>query len=217
MKICCISDTHGKHNKLDMSKYPADVLIHAGDWTAGRDIGLQETKDFLEWFSKQPYNHKICIAGNHEIQVEAAADRITIPKDVIYLENSECTIDNIKFYGSPYSNEFCGWAFMEEEVNLSKIWAKIPEDTNVLITHGPAYDCHDTVARPYGRDPHVGSTSLTKRKQMLTELRIHVCGHIHESSGVSGTNPININAAVLNEHYKMVNEPKVVEIPSRVY
>ena len=47
------------------------------------------------------------------------------------------------FYGSPYSVEFCGWAFMEECENLAKIWEKIPTNTDILITHGPPFDILD--------------------------------------------------------------------------
>lgn len=212
MKIIAISDTHGQHQHLDLAKYEADVLIHAGDWTRGHDVGLLETEEFMKWFSEQPFKHKICIAGNHEVSVEDYKNSIPVPNNVHYLYNSEVVIEGIKFYGSPYSNEFCGWAFMENEVGLSKVWAQIPEDTNVLITHGPAYACHDLVNNAYGRDPHVGSQSLTKRKEMLTELLVHVCGHIHEASGISGIKPININAAVLNDKYVLTNEPKVVTI-----
>ena len=71
MTLCCISDTHGKHDELDLTKYPANVLVHAGYWTGGRDRGFAETEGFLHWFAVQPFEHKILIAGNHEIQVEA--------------------------------------------------------------------------------------------------------------------------------------------------
>ena len=44
-----------------------------------------------------------------------------------------------KIYGSPYTPEFCGWAFMEEREDLKLIWEKIPTDTDILITHGPPF------------------------------------------------------------------------------
>jgi len=214
MKLCCISDTHGKHKQLDLSQYPADVLVHAGDWTGGKDLGLSETVDFLEWLDKQPYKHKVFIAGNHEREIEADTENFKrvlalVAPSVIYLQDSEAIIDGIKFYGSPYSNEFFDWAFMEEEVALSKIWAKIPEDTNVLITHGPSYGYGDIVKRAYGRDPHVGSQSLTNRKKLLPKLKYHISGHIHEAYGITGN---NICASVLNEKYQLVNEPIQIKV-----
>jgi hypothetical protein len=42
-----------------------------------------------------------------------------------------------KFYGSPYTPAFCEWAFQLNETDAIEKWKKIPEDTEILITHGP--------------------------------------------------------------------------------
>ena len=217
MLLTCISDTHGQHRQLAMSKYPADTLVFAGDWTRGKDLGLSETADFLQWFSEQPYKHLVCIAGNHEIQVEANTESLSelllMYPNITYLNNSEVTLDGIKFWGSPYSNEFCNWAFMDNDLALAKIWNEIPDDTDVLITHGPAYGSGDLVKRAYGRDPHVGSKSLTKRKQELAgTLKAHISGHIHEGYSINGANPINVCASILDERYQLVNKPITITI-----
>ena len=153
LSICCVSDTHGKHSQLTLSKYPADVLVHAGDWTGGKDIALTETIAFLDWFSEQPFEHKLFIAGNHERTVEANPqdfqDLLKHYPTIEYIHHKAVTISGINFYGSNYSNEFCDWAFMEEEPELSKVWDLIPNDTDVLVTHGPAYGCHDQVKHAY--------------------------------------------------------------------
>jgi len=220
MQLTCISDTHGRHDQLTLE--PGDVLLFAGDWTGGSDIDFKETHDFLKWLSAQPFNHKIFIAGNHELQVEANPEQfreilLSYP-DVIYLENSGVTIDGINFWGSPYSNEFFNWAFMEDEWDLAAIWSKIPDNTNVLITHGPAYGSHDLVKRSYGQDPHVGSKTLTERKKALKgTLKAHIVGHIHEGAGMSEFqystgSYYNINVSVLNEKYQLVNKPIILEI-----
>ena len=213
MRICCISDTHGKHKKLVLSNYTADVLIHAGDFTKGKDLGLSETVEFLKWFSMQPFEHKLFIAGNHELQVEADSDYfeelLTMFPTITYIHHKEVVIDGVKFYGSNYANKFYDWAFMDEEMGLSKLWAKIPEDTNVLVTHGPSYGYCDLVTNDASRDPHVGSQSLTRRKQLLTELNWHISGHIHEAYGVVGK---NLCVSVLNEDYRLVNRPIIIEI-----
>lgn len=41
-----------------------------------------------------------------------------------------------KIYGSPFSVEFYGWAFMKEIPDLKPIWENIPTETDILITHG---------------------------------------------------------------------------------
>lgn len=218
LTICAISDTHGKHLLLDLTSYKADVLVYAGDWTAGHDIAFSETSEFLSWLEEQPFAHKILIAGNHEVTIERYhthfEEMLQDYPSITYLNNSSTTINGINFFGSPYSNNFYNWAFMEEEPALKKIWAKIPKDTNVLITHGPAYGQMDKVKHPNGRDPNVGSKSLTKiKKSLVGTLKLHISGHIHEASGVEVQDSIiNICASVLDEKYKLVNKPKLVTI-----
>ena len=217
MLICSISDTHGKHQQLDLMKFPADVIVHAGDWTKGSDLGLSETLDFFNWFGKQPFKYKICIAGNHERQIEASTgiEELAASFGVTYLEDNYIIIEDVKFYGSPYSNEFCNWAFMEEEFELQDIWGKIHEDTNVLITHGPAYKCNDKVKNSYGSTPNVGSTTLRSKKLAIQDsLKLHISGHIHEAYGIDKSNPnfTSICPAVLNERYQLVNAPIIMEI-----
>ena len=102
---------------------------------------------------------------------------------------------------------------MEHEPKLKDVWAKIPTDTDVLITHGPAYGTHDLVKNSASRDPHVGSKELAIRKKELPNLKVHISGHIHESAGIStDNNIINICASVLNEHYKITNDPIVIDV-----
>lgn len=215
MTICCISDTHNQHNVLDLSDYPADVLVHAGDFTnSGKDV---EIINFLEWFNDQPYEYKVLIAGNHDLSLESNpewfAHLLNRYPNIIYLKDTYTTIHGKKFYGSPYSNEFFNWAFMEEEPQLQKIWSKIPDDTNVLITHGPAYGIHDLVLRPSGRDPHVGSKTLLERRKQLPNLQAHITGHIHEAYGASTTDDIqNACPCIVDFHYKPINEPIILEI-----
>jgi len=63
MQAIIISDTHGLHKELKLSN--GNILIYAGDIT---DYGSKaEVIDFLEWFSKLDYEHKIFIGGNHNI------------------------------------------------------------------------------------------------------------------------------------------------------
>ena len=62
MKLVCISDTHGRHEKL---KVPAgDILIHAGDICSRGQAN--EVEAFNQWLGKLPHPHKIVIAGNHD-------------------------------------------------------------------------------------------------------------------------------------------------------
>lgn len=217
MKICCISDTHGIHHAIDLKPYRANILVHAGDWTKGRDNNFVETYDFLDWFSEQPYKHKLLIAGNHEVTVEnnqkEFEEILEAYPEITYLNNSSVTIEGINFFGSPYSNEFCGWAFMGNDSELSKIWNGIPEDTNILVTHGPAYGVNDLVSNAFGRDPHVGSKSLSIRKAELPNLKAHISGHIHEAYNQQViADVLHICPSILNERYQHVNSPIIIKV-----
>jgi len=218
MKILALSDTHGKHAHIPKEwMVPADVLVHAGDVSnVGRTV---EIIDFLDWFSSQPHKHKIFIAGNHDWGFQENHDVITrIVRDygnIIYLQDSEVVIDGVKFYGSPWQPDFFNWAFnLPRGEKLQAKWDMIPEDTDVLITHGPPRNILDFVARGSGYGENVGcadleDTVLTK----LPILKLNIFGHIHYSAGaLVKQNKLFVNAAVLNEQYAIANKPVILDI-----
>ena len=145
MKITFISDTHGKHAELTDKLPGGDVLIHSGDFMRGGH-DENEAMDFFDWFEHdvQGYDHKIFIAGNHDRLFENEPEQAIRLKDAyapsaIYLQDSSVKINGIKFYGSPHTPAFNNWAFNVERDSdeIEEIWNKIPNDTDVLITHGP--------------------------------------------------------------------------------
>ena len=217
LKCVVISDTHMKHNEINFDDYiDCNTLIHAGDFcNKGTEM---EVIHFLEWLEGLDFNNKILIAGNHDIYLERFPDDFellieNIAPSVTYLMNASTIIDGIKFYGSPYSNEFCGWAFMEYDHDLQTIWNAIDLDTDVLISHGPAYMCHDLVDNAWSRERNVGSKALQIRKSMLPQLKAHVSGHIHSQHGTSITHGCtNICASICDEQYKATQPPIRLEI-----
>jgi len=212
-KIVFISDTHNKHKHLTSKGMgnilgSGDYLIHAGDCTS---MGSKnEITQFLEWFSNTDFKHKIFIAGNHDFGFEQQTDIAQEYKDmgVIYLFDNEVTIDGIKFYGSPWQPEFHNWAFnLPRGEELAQKWKQIPNDVDVLITHGPAYGILDYA--PIGG--HVGCEELY-RKIVEVKPKIHVCGHIHDGYGQKTMGGIEfLNASVLNDRYEHAHKPIVVE------
>ncbi len=208
-KITIISDTHGKHEYLTSkgmgnSLGSGDILIHCGDIS---NVGkTHEIKSFLDWFSNTPFTHKIFIAGNHDFGFELV-DYIApeyIEKGVTYLFDSSVEIDGIKFYGSPWQPEFYNWAFnLPRGEKLAEKWAKIPGDTDILITHGPAYRMLDHTIN----GQMVGDEDLFNRI-LEVKPKLHCCGHIHWAYGQKSFNDTEfINAAVLNERYEHENKP----------
>ena len=231
MRIVCISDTHDLHHKMKHPLPKGDVLIHAGDVS---NIGEQpDVTRFIHWFMNiEGYDSKIFIAGNHDF----AFERVNEPhhkgdfewfknlineenlsqSNVTYLEDNFIIIESpefsrpIKIYGSPWQPEFYNWAFnLPRGGNeMFEKWNMIPDDTDVLITHGPAENVRDFV--PNGQI--VGCGMLRHRIETIRPA-LHVCGHIHHAYGASLINDIMyVNASICTEKYVPSNKPIVIDL-----
>ena len=209
MEITFISDTHGMHEQLNLPK--GDLLIHTGD-ISGRGKAYEVVR-FLDWFSQQDYTHKVFIAGNHDFYFEKTAKETVaklIPPTVTYLEDSGVTIEGIKIWGSPITPHFGRWAFIRKRGKIiNKHWQLIPDDTDILLTHGPP---HGILDRIYNYD-QVGCEMLAKRIQEI-QPKYAIFGHIHEAYGqIQQNNTHFINASVVNLQYQLVNPPVVIHHP----
>ena len=116
-RFVCISDTHGRTNRIAQDLPEGDVLIHAGDFTM---VGKpNEVSAFNEFLGSLSYPHKVVIAGNHDISFdppscetlwrmfsrEPYGDPLEIKSTLtncIYLEDSMVEINGIQIYGSPW-------------------------------------------------------------------------------------------------------------------
>jgi len=212
MNITFISDTHCKHFELKMPELDnseTNVIVHSGDFSHN----IHQLEDFIEWYSEIPgYNYRILIPGNHELCVQNDEEmfyRLCKEYSIIGLIDKEVIIENVKFYGSPWTPMFFNWAYMEEDYLLDQYWDKIPNDTNVLITHGPAYGILDSVVE-YGRYISTGSETLADTIDTLKKLKIHAFGHIHPARGMYKENNIlRINASNVDINYN-IKKPIIV-------
>ena len=212
MKIVCISDTHGDHNQVSLPD--GDVLVHAGDITAHGS--REDYLGFLDWFAKQPFKHKVFIAGNHDTYLESnpkEAAAAAKSHNIFYLNDSGVTIEGVKIWGSPITPQFHDWSFMRAPgKDIEKHWALIPADTQLLITHGPVWGVLDAVQRTEVLTEHTGCPSLGAR---ITEVQpdYHVFGHIHEAYGESVQNrTTHLNVSTMNMSYEIQNAPVVITI-----
>lgn len=130
MRIVFLSDTHGLHNRVE-GPPDGEVLVHAGDFmNSGCDP--EDIWSFNRWLGEQPFKHRIVCAGNHDRYFETAPQQArNLLTNAIYLENSGVTIDNIRFWGSPYTPEFLDWAFMYPRGSGVPYWDLIPYDLDV--------------------------------------------------------------------------------------
>ena len=205
MRLVCISDTHG----WDSVSIPdGDVLVHAGDLTSAG--ALDEIERTHAWLASMPHAHKVVIAGNHDFAFERRPEEArALMTGVTYLEDEAHEIDGVRFYGSPWQPRFHDWAFnLDRGAPLEAVWAKIPDDTDVLVTHGPPYGILDTI---HSGQP-VGCEALRDALARV-KPRVHVFGHIHEAYGQVEQDGIRfVNASTCTLAYAPVQPPIVVDL-----
>lgn len=213
MRVTLLSDTHNKHSQVTGDMLDGQLVIHAGDISS---MGYEhEIEDFCRWYDKLNYDHKVFIAGNHDWgfqdNVERTNQILNSFKTIDYLQDDWIKVGDdekmVKIYGTPWQPEFYNWAFNlpKNGIELAAKWEAIPEDTDILVTHGPAFGILDTVIGI--RNDNLGCELLTKRIEIV-KPKIHVCGHIHTGYGYvfkDGTH--FFNAAVLNEDYRFAQRP----------
>jgi Icc-related predicted phosphoesterase len=217
MKIIVTSDCHGR---LSQARIPqGDVLILAGDILANRsgdpDIDaafqLNAIRELDAFCGALGFKHVLMIAGNHDWVFERYKSAHRVLKNIVYLEDSGAEIDGVKFWGSPHQPWFFDWAFNlpRDGPELAHYWSLIPDDTDVLITHGPPYGILDL---PFGKGENAGCKLLLKRVEEL-KPKLHVFGHIHGSYGRQRIGEtLFVNACLCNEAYEPVNPPQVIDL-----
>lgn len=214
MKIVCISDTHNCHDQVKVPE--GDILVHSGDATVNGTE--REVIEFLRWFSALPHQHKIFVAGNHDwlfqLQPERAAT--SIPASVTYLQDRSAEVMGLKIYGSPWQPRFYDWAFnLNRGAQMAEKWSLIPDDVDILVTHGPPYGILDKVETRFGAR-YEGCEELRFRIEDVAasgRLKLHVFGHIHSGHGVCEEFGVSfVNASVCDEEYQPTQPPIVIDL-----
>ncbi|MDP1562557.1 MAG: metallophosphatase domain-containing protein [Pirellulaceae bacterium] len=219
MKIWFISDTHGLHQGLQPPK--ADVVIHCGDEANHGSPWLNEpeSRRFFDWYRELPIPIKVFVPGNHSTAIEQGLIRATDYPEVRFLIHDEAEIAGLKIFGSPYTPRFFDWAYMKARNKLDLVWDTIPDDIDILITHGPPKGILDLTKDIETKAlVQVGCKALRRHVDERIKPRIHAFGHLHDEADVSnygrytrGTTQF-INAACCNLKMELAHQGFVVEI-----
>lgn len=187
MRILHISDTHGFHQGI--SDFDGiDVIVHSGDCSNYKDVARNsvEVFDFLEWYADVPVKHKIYVAGNHDTSIERRfyTKEHFSDRGITYLEHEGIEIYGLYFFGSPYTPTFNEWSFMKARDKINRVWESMPDEIDVLITHGPPKGVRDLTQEMDGELKQCGDSALMKWVYKH-EPKVHMFGHIHDMKGIN--------------------------------
>jgi Icc-related predicted phosphoesterase len=155
--------------------------------------------------------HAIIVPGNHDecFATLPRAARELFGPNVHVLKDEPLTLDDVTFYGSPWTPPFMLWYFMAEESRLATLYQNMPTSVDVLVTHGPPQGILD----PGWNVKHAGSLALAKAVFKRT-VRHHVFGHLHGAGGqmIQQGNTSFYNVAACDEAYRLVNQARLFEV-----
>ena len=208
MRIVCIADTHGLHRQLELPG--GDLLVHAGDFTLDSKPP-SIVSDFNAWLGSLPHRHKVVVPGNHEFVLKEPRNQGAIT-NAILLVDSGVEVEGLKIWGSPVTPLYGGAFGKSRAEDRKRHWARIPEDTDILITHGPPFAILDHGPRSERRE---GCPQLLEAV-FRAFPGVHVFGHIHHGYGTLRTSDtLFVNASLMGEDGGLSRQPIVIDLNAR--
>jgi len=207
--LVLLSDTHQLHREVEVPD--GDIFIHAGDFTMFSE-SMDAVVDFNAWLGELPHRYKIVVPGNHEFFLEADPSERSLLSNATVLINEGTEIEGLRIWGSPVTPMGDGAFGLTSTEDRRKLYAQIPEDIDVLISHGPPYGILDLGP---GSHLHQGCPELLDAV-MRVRPKLHVFGHIHGAYGVFQTEHTTfVNASLLGLHGDLDRAPFVFEMTGR--
>jgi Icc-related predicted phosphoesterase len=209
LRLVLLSDTHQLHREVDVPD--GDILIHAGDFTMFSQ-SMEAVADFNDWLGELPHRFKVIVPGNHEFFLESDPSERSLLSNAKVLINEGIEIEGLRLWGTPVTPMYGGAFGLSSAKDRKRLYAQIPLDTDVLISHGPPFGILDA-------DPvsglHQGCHELLDAV-MWVRPKLHVFGHIHGAYGVFETEHTTfVNASRLGLHRNPDDAPFVFEMTRR--
>jgi len=108
---------------------------------------------------------------------------------------------------------------MKSRDEMDIVWDSIPNDVDILISHGPPKGVLDVTRDIESKKPiHVGSKSLMRQITERIRPTFHAFGHIHDESGHRNYGMVTrgktkfINCSCCDLACKLLNPGFVVEV-----
>jgi Icc-related predicted phosphoesterase len=206
--LVILGDTHELHRETNVPH--GDILIHVGDFSMFSH-SLSAIEDFNAWLGELPHPFKCCIPGNHEFFLERDPSRRSLLSNATVLINEGIEIEGLQIWGSPVTplaNAAFGISSAEDR---RRLYTQIPENTDLLITHGPPYGILDS-APDSDSKVHSGCRELFE-VVIRVRPKLHVFGHVHGAHGIFGTDETTfVNAALMSSFGGLDKDPIVLKI-----
>jgi Icc-related predicted phosphoesterase len=215
-KVLAISDLHGYLPEIP----ECDVLLIAGDVCPVFDHSLSFQlvwldTNFRRWLESSPTDNIIGIAGNHDFIFEQRpeqVERLGLPW--LYRQDNAYKLKGVKYYGIPWVPNLMQWAFYANDITLQTFYDQIPNDTDVIISHGPPRKYCDKIPSYGGVGSMAARTAVDR-----VHPKAFVCGHIHEGFGQK-TRQAAVNAPVttiynvahVDENYNPIHPFTEIEV-----
>ncbi len=186
MRIWHISDTHTCHDQLNIPDN-IDLVIHSGDFANYQDPARNEPEahKFLKWFRELDIPNKVLICGNHDSSIERGliTGKYIRSLGIKYLYNETTEVMGLKIWGSPYTPTFGDWSFMTSRAKIGRVWESIPDNTDIIVTHGPPKGILDITNRRDNLQEQCGCGALMKRVLDI-QPKLMCFGHIHNGPDI---------------------------------
>jgi Icc-related predicted phosphoesterase len=183
-------------------------LIHAGDFTFFNSIS--KIRDFNDWLGELPHRRKVVIPGNHDRAFNLNPQSRAMITNGVLLINESIRLCGLNLWGSPVTCDDAAYGYTKPEERAS-LYASIPHDTHILITHGPPFGILD---HEPGTDERQGCPELRKAV-IRVKPKLHVFGHVHAGYGTCHTEKtLFVNAALLGLAGDLENGPIALDITS---
>jgi Icc-related predicted phosphoesterase len=206
LAVCVAADLHGN---LPRFIPPCDLLVLSGDICP--EINAYEQIAWLDrvfrpWLKAQPVKQgTVAVWGNHD---QCGINALRPQVDELHLRwhlltDERVLLAGIKIYGSPWQPRF-GGVYNMNEPDLERVWSRIPDDTQLLVLHGPPHGFGDMA-----HGSHKGSRSLTRRIRQVRPALV-TFGHIHEGRGEWNDAGVTlVNASLMDGTFQIAYDPWV--------
>jgi Icc-related predicted phosphoesterase len=230
-------------DRVDVIIIPGDIVDLYYQGSVNKSISWF-SRYFVPWAMDLPCEKVIIIGGNHDfffqrivenkfkgsnigiddpseyrnyIESESAwviKEELLLPRKIEYLQDTSITFGGKRFYGTPWCPELHRWAFFKSSDDLKKVFNRIPDDVDVLITHSPGKYVNDTGVSLQRYDkPEYGSQELTDAV-LEKKPKWWFVGHVHSGNhnvtDFHGTKVVNVS--IKDEGYDAIYGYQIYEI-----